>query len=113
MDKPEGSEASDAEAELERVLRVRNPRHHEVGAEQHQGHQAALDGDAQAGLLGLAKGPVQIGLSIGSLNRHAMIPQVRKSRPMSRLRPATCDLFIWAVCGRLPISRGSTGRAGR
>ena len=54
MDEAEGSKAGDAEAEFERMLRARQARHDQKGAEQHQGHQAALDGDAQAGLLGVA-----------------------------------------------------------
>jgi hypothetical protein len=74
MDKAEGGEAGDAEVELERMLRARQARHDQEGAEQRQGHQAALDGDAQAGLLGVAKGPSQSGLVVDGLGWHAMVP---------------------------------------
>lgn len=74
MDEAEGSKAGDAEAEFERMLRARQARHDQKGAEQHQGHQAALDGDAQAGLLGVAKGPSQSGLVVDGLGWHAMVP---------------------------------------
>ncbi len=74
MDEAEGGEAGDAETELERRLRARQARHDQEGAEQRQGRQAALDGDAQAGLLGVAKGPSQSGLVVDGLGWHAMIP---------------------------------------